>query len=426
MSNTISIVVIGRSLSQQERTLLRTSSKVPLAIVAELPNAPQVVDELNRIRPRAALFLLGGDLNHSFQMVERMRYELPEMAVVCSSEDNSTEVILQSFRSGAFEFLRQPFAEVEVSKVFEKLGSKPAVNEPQQGRVMAVYASKGGCGATFVTANLAASLAKLTGKRACIIDLNLQAGDQPLFLGVEPGYSIHDIVRNFDRLDDQLLGNYLTPRSKLLSLLAAPTEIGKDEDIQVEHVTKAIGLLRAQFDYVLIDPPRVLNEITIGALDTADDLILLLTLDIPSIRSAKRSLDIFNRLGYDRKRIKVIVNRFTRTPEFEQKQVERVLEASIFATVANDYPAAIASINVGEPLVLSKTPSKIINDFNVMAQKLTGFRAEDRVKGREATRFLREPEPHSQEPVGANPPQKSEKGRGGLTGLLTGIFKEQA
>ncbi|MFM8395952.1 MAG: CpaE family protein, partial [Acidobacteriota bacterium] len=276
-----------------------------------------------------------------------------------------------------------------------------------QGRVIAVYASKGGCGTTFVTANLAASLAKLTRNRTCVVDLNLQAGDQPLYLGVEPSYSIHDIVRNFDRLDEQLLANYLTQRSKLISLLAAPTEIGKDEDIQVEHVTKAIALLRTQVDYVLIDPPRMLNEITIGALDAADDLILLLTLDIPSIRSAKRSLDIFTRLGYDRKRIKVIINRFSRTPEFEQKQVERVLETNIFATISNDYHAAIASINVGEPLVLSKTPSKVINDFGIIAQKLTGHR-EDAERGRNVEK---EPQPQP------NPPRK------GLTGLLTDIFK---
>ncbi|MFN7621535.1 MAG: AAA family ATPase [Acidobacteriota bacterium] len=406
MSNAISIVVIGRSLSQQERMLLRTSCKVQLEIVAELPNAPPGREDLNRLRPQVALFLLSGDLNHSFQMVERIRRDLPDTAVVCSSEDNSTEVILQSFRSGASEFLRQPFAEPEVEKVFEKLEPRPP--RPHQGRVIAVYASKGGCGTTFVTANLAASLAKLNRNRTCVVDLNLQAGDQPLYLGVDPSYSIHDIVRNFDRLDEQLLANYLTQRSKLISLLAAPTEIGKDEDIQVEHVTRAIALLRTQVDYVLIDPPRMLNEITIGALDAADDLILLLTLDIPSIRSAKRTLDIFTRLGYDRNRIKVIINRFSRTPEFEQKQVERVLETSIFATISNDYHAAIASINVGEPLVLSKTPSKIINDFGVIAQKLTGQRQQ--VGENEGN-----PVPGG---IGTKPPKQR-----GLTGLLTDIFK---
>ena len=374
MSKAISVVVIGRSLNQQERMRLRSASQTPLAIVAELPNAPQVLDELNRLRPQAALILLNGELNHSFQLVERIHQELPDTAVICSSEDNSPDVILQSFRSGATEFLRQPLVEAEIASVFAKIEQTVTKPEESHGRVIAVYASKGGCGTTFVTANLAASLARLSRKRACVIDLNFQAGDQPLYLGLEPNYSIHDIVRNFDRLDDQLIASYLTPRSKYLALLAAPTEIGKDEDVRVEHVTRSISLLRAQTEYVVIDPPRVLNEITISALDAADDLILLLTLDIPAIRSAKRALDIFARLGYDRSRIKVVINRYTKTPEFDLKQVSKVLETDVFATISNDYQAAISSINVGEPLVLSKAQSRIVHDFGNLASKVSGIR----------------------------------------------------
>jgi pilus assembly protein CpaE len=365
-------------LNQQERTRLRSSSHIPLAIVAELPNAPQVLDELNRLRPQAALVLLNGELNHSFQLVERIHQELPDTAVICSSEDNSPDIILQSFRSGAMEFLRQPLVDSEIASVFAKIEQTAThPEESEHGRVVAIYASKGGCGTTFVTANLAASLARLTRKRACVVDLNLQAGDQPLYLGLEPHYSIHDVVRNFDRLDDQLLASYLTQRSKHLALLAAPTEIGKEEDIRVEHVTRAITLLRAQTEFVVIDSPRALNELTIAALDAADDLILLMTLDIPAIRSAKRALDIFTRLGYDRSRVKVVINRYTKTPEFDLKQVEKVLETQVFATITNDYQAAIASINVGEPLVLSKNQSRVVQDFGNLASKLTGIRQQN-------------------------------------------------
>ena len=405
VSKAISVVVVGRSLSPQERTRLRTSSRTQLAIVAELPNVPQVLEELARLRPQAVMVLLSGDPAHAFQLVERIRQDLPKTSVVCSSEDNSPEVILQSFRSGAIEFLRQPFDESEIAKVFDKIGQQSGTEESTVGRVVAVYASKGGCGTTFFVANMAASLARLTGKKATVVDLNLQAGDQPLYMGLEPNYSIHDVVRNFDRLDDQLLANYLTTRWKNLSLLAAPTEIGKDEDIRVEHVTKAISLLRSQADFVVIDPPRILNEITIAALDAADEVILLLTLDIPSIRGAKRTLDIFSRLGYDRKRIKVVVNRYSRTPEFELKQVEKVLETQVFGTIANDYQAAMSSINVGEPLVLSKTQSRIIQDFDTIARKLAGVQG-----GRE----------ESVSPGGEKAPKPPK--RGGLTGMLTDIF----
>lgn len=372
MSNAISIVVIGRSLNQEERTCLRASSQTPLAIVAELPNAPQALEELHRLRPQAALVLLNGDTHYSFRLIERIRQEFPETSVICSSEENSSEVILQSFRSGAMEFLRQPLVESEVASVFNKIEQSLMRPEDTRGRVIAVYASKGGCGATFVTANLGACLARGARKRVSVVDLNLQAGDQPLYLGVEPQYSIYDVVRNFDRLDDQLLGSYLTHRHKLLSLLAAPTEIGKDEDIRVEHVSRSIALLRSQVDFILIDTPRMLNELTISALDSADEKILLLTLDIPGIRSAKRTLDIFTRLGYDRSQVKVVVNRYEKTPEFELKQVGKVLETEVFATIANDYQAAIASINVGEPLALSKNQSQIIQDFGRLSVKLAG------------------------------------------------------
>ena len=376
VSRAISIVVIGRSLSQQERACLRSASQMPLSIVAELPSAPQAIDEVHRLRPQVALVMLNGELSSNFQLIERLCKENPETAIVCSSENS--DVFLQAFRLGAREFLRQPLNESEAADVFKRIGQGAESVSKQFGRVIAVYSSKGGGGTTFVTANLAASLARLSRKRACIVDLNLQAGDQPLYLGLEPTYSIFDVVRNYDRLDEQLLASYLTqrtPSAQNVSLLAAPNEVGRDEDVRVEHIMRIITMLRMQMDYVLLDPQHTLSEITISALDAANDLMLLLTLDIPSIRSAKRSLDIFTRLGYDKKRIKVVLNRYTKIPEFEISQIERVLETQIFAIISNDYPSAIASINVGEPLVQSKPQSRLAREFINLASRLSGIQA---------------------------------------------------
>ena len=293
---------------------MRSAVGVPISIVAELPNNVQSLEQINRLRPHAALVMLNGDLPKSLQMVERLRQEIPETAVICSSEETSSDIILQSFRSGANEFLHQPLDEIEINKVFTKLEQARlrVTEDGQQGRVIAVYSSKGGCGTTFVTANLAVALSRLGRSPATIVDLNLQAGDQPTYLGIESTpYTIYDVVRNFDRLDSDLLKSYLTPRGKMISLLAAPTEIGRDEDVRPEHITQIITMLRAQPGYVLIDPQHSLSENTIAALDLADDLILLVTLDIPSIRSAKRAFDIFRRLGYEKSRIKVVLNHLT-------------------------------------------------------------------------------------------------------------------
>lgn len=379
VSDAISVVVIGRSLSLQERTRLRTGSQTPLSILAELPFSGQTVDELIRLRPQAALVMLNGELSRSFEFVERIREDAPETLIVCSSEDNSPDVILQSIRSGAIEYLRQPLTEEEINAVFAHIEKKRvrSADAAHLGRVIAVYSSKGGGGATFVTANLAASLARLAGRKTCIVDLNMQAGDQPLYLGLEPVYSMYDVVRNFDRIDDQLLSSYLTQRSKNLLLLASPSEIDKEEDVRAEHITRVIAMLRAQAEYILLDTQHMLSEGTIAALDAADDIVLLMTLDIPSIRSTKRALDVFTRLGYDRKRIKVVLNRFARTPEFELEQIEKVLDTSIYALLSNDYRSAIASVNVGEPLVQSRIQSRLVREFTKLASLLSNIQADD-------------------------------------------------
>ena len=358
---------------------MRSTTGVPISIIAELPNNLQSLEQVSRLRPHAAMVMLNGDMPKSLQLVERLKQDAPETAIICSSDDPTSDVILESFRMGATEFLRLPLNDLEISKVFTKIEQTKvrASDDDQKGRVIAVYSSKGGCGTTFVTANLAVAISRLTRQTSTIVDLNLQAGDQPTYLGIEnTAYTIYDVVRNFDRLDIELLKNYLTSRGKI-SLLAAPTEIGRDEDVRPEHITQIITMLRSEPGNILIDPQHSLSENTIAALDLADDLILLVTLDIPSIRSAKRALDIFRRLGYERDRIKVVLNRFSKSPEFETKQIEKVLEHKIDHLLSNDYKAAISSINMGEPLVQSKTQSKLQNEFIKLASKLANVKIED-------------------------------------------------
>ena len=73
--------------------------------------------------------------------------------------------------------------------------------------------------------------------------------------------------------------------------------------------------------------------------------------------------------------IKVVINRYAKTPEFELKQVGKVLDTEVYATISNDYQAAISSINVGEPLVLSKSQSRVVQDFGHLASRLSGVRS---------------------------------------------------
>jgi pilus assembly protein CpaE len=215
-------------------------------------------------------------------------------------------------------------------------------------------------------------VAAALGAPTVLVDLNLQAGDLGLFLGVEPKYSIADLVEHRERVDDSLLKSYLAPHSQHLNLLAAPREADSADDIKPEHVFEVLELLRERFDYVVIDPQHTFDAITLAALDQADDILLVLTLDIPAIRSAQRSLAIFDRLGYPRHKVHVVVNRFSKQIDLDLRQVERFLGERVAGYVQSDYKTAVNSINLGQPLVASEPQSKIATELRQIAARFCG------------------------------------------------------
>jgi pilus assembly protein CpaE len=303
-------------------------------------------------------------------LVQRIATENPATAVICASRDSSPDLILGSMRSGARDFIRLPIIEQELSTVIGRTAEFAAQHlsdEPKKrGRAIAVFSNKGGCGCSLIAANLAV----LQNAPTVLVDLNLQSGDLELLLGLRPKFSLADVVENRERLDDGLLASYLTPHSKNVSLLAAPLKAESAEEIEPKHVYEVMELLRQRFDTVIIDTPHSFDAVTISALDHADQILVVLTLEIHAIRSTRRALEIFDRLGYPRKKIRIVVNRWSRNIELDQKQVERFLGERVVGFIQSDYRAAVNSINLGRPLIESSSASKVAGDLRRIAAEL--------------------------------------------------------
>ena len=331
----------------------------------------QVYEQIVHLRPSAAVITLGPNLEQGLALIERLTNEAVPTALICAAEDASPELILRSMRAGAREFLRLPIIKEEFVTVIARTAEFCAtrVETPKKkGRMIAVFSSKGGCGTTFMATNLAAAINQPT----VLVDLNLQAGDLPLFLGVEAKYSIADLVENRARMDDSLLSSYVTPCSSNLALMAAPREADSADDIEPQHVFEALERLRERYDYVVLDPQHTFDAITLAALDQADDIVLVLTLDIPAIRSAQRALEIFDRLGYPRKKVRVVVNRWSKQIDLDLRHVEKFLGEPVVGFVPSDYQPVVNSINLGQPLVLSDSGSKIAVEIKRIASTLLG------------------------------------------------------
>ncbi|MDT5263003.1 MAG: pilus assembly protein CpaE, partial [Acidobacteriota bacterium] len=91
-----------------------------------------------------------------------------------------------------------------------------------------------------------------------------------------------------------------------------------------------------------------------------------------AIRSAQRALAIFDRLGYARHKVRIVVNRWSKQIDLDLRQVERYLGERVMGFVTSDYRTAVNSINLGQPLVESEPASRIAGEIRQIAASLIG------------------------------------------------------
>jgi pilus assembly protein CpaE len=363
-SLTFVIFATGQETAQNLRVALSSDRRARVLAVSD--DIEQVYADVVRWRPSAVIVTLGATPGQAWSLCERITAVCPETIIICASRNPSPELILASLRAGAREFLRLPIIAEEFKTVIDRTSeftASKSTSSKKRGRVISVFASKGGCGTSFLAANLAVALQA----PAVIVDLNLQAGDLDIFFGIKPKFSIADLVVNRARLDEGLLASYLAPHSSDVAVLPAPRNADAAEDIRPEPLMEVIQVLRENHDYVVLDLPHTFDANTLAALDNADDVMLVLTLDILAVRSAQRALTIFDRLGYSRSKIKTVINKWSKQSNLELRHVERYLGEKISAFITNDYAGVINSINLGQPLAGGSINSPVVAEIKRLA-----------------------------------------------------------
>jgi pilus assembly protein CpaE len=369
--HSLSFITLSKNpaASKQIREALSGTSRA--RVLAESQDHDTLLGDALRLRPAAVIIVLDVDASEkSFTLIKKLTAAVPETAIITAASNASPALILGSMRAGAREFLQLPIIADELRTVLDHVAELSSAEGQTHGqaRLVGVFSSKGGAGVSFLSANLAAAMNVST----LLVDLNLQAGDAASFIGLNPKYSLADFAVNRNRLDDALINSLVTNHSPNLSLLAAPLEAHEAEDITVQDVSEVLHVMGRRHECIVLDLPHTFDPITIAALDLADDILLVMTLDIPGIRSTKRALKVFERLGYPRGKIRVVVNRWSKNIDVELQKVEAHLNEQLIGFIPNDYPRVIESINLGQPLVQSQPSSKLTMEIKRIASLVKG------------------------------------------------------
>jgi pilus assembly protein CpaE len=287
---------------------------------------------------------------HELELVEQLTAAHPALRIVLLCASHTPEFLMASMRAGVREILPSPPSAAALEATVARLGARMASGRSASaGQVVAFVAAKGGSGATFIAANIAAQLSQT--RSVLLVDLSLQSGDAISFLSdVRPAATIADVARDIRRLDASLLASSATRITPGLSVLAAPDDMAHAMDVRPEHVDAILAVAAAQYDFVVLDVPRVIDPVVTRALDRADRVYVVMQSSLPHVRNAARLLGVFRSLGYPAAKTNVVLNRFERSSEISLEHVRKSLGDAAVTAVPNSYREVVAAINHGSAL----------------------------------------------------------------------------
>ena len=235
----------------------------------------------------------------------------------------------------------------------------------RRGRIVTVFSPKGGTGKTVIATNTAASVAKNEGKKALLLDLDLQFGDAAIMLGIEPEKTIYDLVVAPGELDTEKLNGYVTRHASNLDVLPAPLRPEDAELVTEAKLAQLLEVARESYDVIVVDTSPFFHGPMLATLDRTDELMLVCSLDVPTLKNVRLALQTLELLSFPPERVRLVLNRANSKVGMKPSEVESALEVKVRFEVPSDRAVPIA-VNRGNPVVLAEPRS----DFSRAAREI--------------------------------------------------------
>jgi pilus assembly protein CpaE len=297
----------------------------------------------------------------------------PELPLVLIADTLDMSVLRTALRIGFADVVDAPVDRVKVDGMLELIDDqvqRAVLKEAKAriGKIVTIMSPKGGAGKTMTTANVALQLAMWGDPgRVVIVDADLQFGDICIAMQIDPIHTIVEAAADLDRLDDELLESLLSTHESGLRVLAAPLEPSLADKVSTQVVVRVLGMLKRMFDYVVIDTAPFLDEPVLSILERSDDVLLVVEMDLPSVKNAKLALDTLKLLKFPLGKIKLVLNRMNSKARLDVGELERSLELEVQAAVSSDKLVPRA-VNEGEPVVSLYPRSRVAKDLRGVAR----------------------------------------------------------
>jgi pilus assembly protein CpaE len=315
--------------------------------------------------------------------IRTLHNEQPAAILMLVAEEVTSDVLRMSMRAGVSDVIEAPLDEEKIEAAIEQFAhdvlkrqsaktTTPVREEPtDKGQIITVTSAKGGSGKTVLATNVALVLNRLPDKKVCLVDADLQFGDVCLVLQLEPRYTMVNAAHELHKLDAELLDSLLTEHPSGLKVLAAPLEPAFADDITTAGLMQMLDILRENYDYIIVDTAAMLDELILSLIERSDEVLMLVDMDLPSVKNAKLALETLRLLKFSTSNVRLVINRSNSKAKLDNKEIEGALKMEIQAAIPSDGVVA-ASVNEGRPVVETDPKSKVAKGFESVAELIAG------------------------------------------------------
>ena len=341
----------------------------------EVSNNYSEILEVLANSPNKTVFIVDLSTNRQskLDLMQKISSQCRNCKVLALADNPSVDLIIQIMRAGAREFVPIP---VIKSEFFEALNKTIAQFEQtkvsNKCKIISVFSNKGGIGKTSLATNLALELSKITKENVALIDMNFQMGDITTFLDLKPSFNISYMLENIDKINETFLLSTLERyKNTNLYILADPPYFKQADNIQPKQITKLFNILKETFSYIVVDAESGFSGKSIATLDNSDMILLVTIANLPALRNTQRCLELFEKLGYDREKTQIVVNRYMENDEIKEPDVEKVLTKNIYWKIPNNYFAIMSAINKGVPVSIMNGATNVAQSYKGLAQNIS-------------------------------------------------------
>ena len=207
----------------------------------------------------------------------------------------------------------------------------------RRARVMAVTSGKGGVGKTYVSANLAAALAR-RGERVLVLDADLGLANLDVVLNLAPRTTLHDVFTGRAELEDAV-----TPAPGGFSVLLAGSGLVEYSRLTTEvrdKLVEAIATMAPRYDRIVIDTGAGISDVVLHAVSLAEEVLLVVTSEPTAMTDAYATIKVLSQ-QQRRAAVQLVVNQTERLGEARTIRNQLQLVIDRFVNPAAEVPVKV-------------------------------------------------------------------------------------